>query len=77
MEKKTYLLTTQSCSYCPMVKQMIEAKGLDIEYVDVEEDPTLATETMTMSVPSIIVVKEDGYDTHVGQQASVKFVNEQ
>ena len=74
---KTYLLTTQSCTKCPMVKQMIEAKGLDIEYVDVEEDPTLATETMTMSVPSIIVVKEDGYETYVGQQASVKFVGEQ
>ena len=77
MENKTYLLTTQTCSYCPMVKQMIEAKGLDIEYVDVEEDPEIASAAMVMSVPSIVVIEDGKFETHVGQQASVKFVGEQ
>ena len=77
MENKTYLLTTQSCSYCPMVKQMIDAKGLRVEYVDIEENPDLAIKTGVMSVPTIIVDNDGELTTHVGQQASVKFVGEQ
>lgn len=75
MEKKTYLLTTQSCSYCPMVKSMIEAKGMDIEYVDIEEDPTLAIETGVMSVPTIIIDDDGDLIALVGQQDCVKFIN--
>lgn len=74
---KTYLLTTQSCTKCPMVKGMIEEKNLDIEYIDVEEDPEIASAAMVMSVPSIVVIKDGEFETHVGQQASVKFVGEQ
>lgn len=74
---KAYLLTTQSCSYCPMVKQMIEAKGLDITYVDIEESPELAISTGVMSVPTIVVDNDGELTPHVGQQASVKFVGEQ
>lgn len=74
---KTYLLTTQSCTKCPMVKSMIEAKELDITYVDIEESPDLAIQTGVMSVPTIIVDNDGEFETHVGQQASVKFVGEQ
>lgn len=77
MEKKIYLLTTKTCTYCPMVKSMIEDKGLDIEYVDVEENPEVAMEVMVMSVPTIIDNRNDDLLTHVGQQASMKFVGEQ
>lgn len=72
---KTYLLTTQSCSYCPMVKQMIEAKGLDITYVDIEESPDLAIETGVMSVPSIIIDDDGDLIALVGQQDCIKFIN--
>ena len=75
MENKTYLLTTQSCSYCPMVKSMIEAKGMDIEYIDIEEDPTLAIETGVMSVPTIIIDDDGDLIALVGQQDCVKFIN--
>lgn len=75
MEKKMYLLTTQTCSYCPMVKSMIEAKGMDIEYVDIEEDPTLAIETGVMSVPTIIIDDDGDLIALVGQQDCVKFIN--
>ncbi len=73
---KTYLLTTQSCSYCPMVKQMIEAKGLDITYVDIEESPDLAIRTGVMSVPTIVVDNDGELTPHVGQQACLQFINE-
>lgn len=77
MENKTVLLTTSTCTFCPMVKGMIEEKNLDIEYIDVEEDPEIASAAMVMSVPSIVVSKDGEFETHVGQQASVKFVGEQ
>ena len=75
MENKTYLLTTQTCSYCPMVKQIIEAKGLDIEYIDIEESPDLAIETGVMSVPTIVVDNNGELTPHVGQQACLQFIN--
>lgn len=75
MENKLWLLTTQSCSYCPMVKSMIEAKGMDIEYIDIEEDPTLAIETGVMSVPTIIIDDDGDLIALVGQQDCVKFIN--
>lgn len=75
MENKTYLLTTQTCSYCPMVKQMIEAKGLDVTYIDIEETPDLAIETGVMSVPTIVVDDNGELTLHVGQQACLQFIN--
>ena len=76
MENKTYLLTTQSCTKCPMVKSMIEAKGLDITYVDIEESPDLAIRTGVMSVPTIVVDDNGELTPHVGQQACLQFINE-
>ena len=75
MENKTYLLTTQTCSYCPMVKQMIEAKGLDVTYIDIEETPDFAIETGVMSVPTIVVDDNGELTPHVGQQACLQFIN--
>ena len=75
MENKVYLLTTQTCSYCPMVKSMIEAKGLDITYVDIEETPDLAIQTGVMSVPTIVVDDNGELTPHVGQQACLQFIN--
>lgn len=75
MENKICLLTTRSCSKCPMVKSIIEEKDLDIKYIDVEEDPEISSETGTMAVPSIVVVEDGEYETHVGQGACMEFIS--
>ena len=76
MENKTVLLTTSTCTFCPMVKGAIEAENLDIEYVDVEENPEIATAAMVMSVPTIVVIKDEEFETHVGHAACMEFINE-
>lgn len=74
------LLTTKTCSKCPMVKSMIESKGLDIKYIDVEQEPGIAIEAGVMSVPTIVVYEntEEPFnilEKHVGQQGSISFIN--
>lgn len=76
MENKTVLLTTQSCTKCPTVKNMIESKGLDIDYVDIEETPDLAIENSVMSVPTIITYEDGKAVTHVGQGACMELVSQ-
>lgn len=73
--KNTVLLTTKTCTKCPMVKNIIEEKGLDIKYIDVEEDPEIAVETGIMAVPSIVVIEDEKYETHVGQGACMEFIS--
>ena len=75
MENKTALLTTKTCVKCPMVKSMIEERDLDIKYIDVEEDPEIASETGIMAVPSIVVIEDGEYETHVGQGACMEFIS--
>lgn len=75
------LLTTKTCSKCPMVKSMIESKGLDIEYIDIEETPDIAIESEVMSVPTIVVYEntEEPFnilEKHVGQGACMELVSQ-
>ena len=73
--KNTVLLTTKTCTKCPLVKNMIEERDLDIEYIDVEEDAEIASEAGIMAVPSIVVVEDGEYKTHVGQGACMEFIS--
>lgn len=73
--KNTVLLTTKTCTKCPLVKNMIEERDLDIEYIDVEEDAEIASEAGIMAVPSIVVIEDEKYETHVGQGACMEFIS--
>ena len=73
--KNTVLLTTKTCTKCPLVKNMIEERDLDIEYIDVEEDAEIASEAGIMAIPSIVVVEDGEYETHVGQGACMEFIS--
>lgn len=75
--EKTVLLTTKTCTKCPLVKSLIEEKGLDIEYIDVEEDAKIASEAGIMAIPSIVVIEDEKYETHVGQGACMEFISKE
>ena len=76
MENKIYMLSTQSCTKCPIVKNQLADKNVDVEYVDVEEDPTLAVQHGLMQVPSIIDNRlEDSKHVYTGQTECLQFVN--
>ena len=75
MENKIYMLSTPSCTKCPIVKEQLAEKDVEVEYINVEEDPEIASETGIMAVPSIVVVEDGEYETHVGQGACMEFIS--
>lgn len=76
MENKLYMLSTQSCTRCPIVKAQLSEKDVDVEYIDVEEDPTLAAQHGILQVPTIIDNRlEDSKHVYTGQTECLQFVN--
>ncbi len=74
MENKIYMLSTPSCTKCPIVKSQLAEKDVEVEYVNVEETPDIAIEHGLMSVPAIID-NRNGEDTvYNGQMSCMAFV---
>ena len=63
MTKNITIFTTNTCSYCGMVKRYLSSKGLSYEEVNLEEHPDRQEEVLKMSgaltVPITIVTKQD------------------
>jgi len=63
MPKNITIYTTNTCSYCPMVKQYLASKGLTYDEVNLEEHPDQQAKVFEMSgaltVPVTIVTKQD------------------
>lgn len=63
MTKNITIFTTNTCSYCGMVKRYLSSKGLPYEEVNLEEHPDRQEEALKMSgsltVPITIVTKHD------------------
>lgn len=60
--KKITVYSTQSCPYCHMVKEYLEEKNLEFEYIDVGKDREKAKEMIEksgqMGVPVVIIGEE-------------------
>lgn len=74
MENKIYMLSTQSCTRCPIVKSQLADKNVDVEYVDVEETPDIAVEHGIMSVPAIIDNRQGDDTVYKGKMECMQFV---
>jgi glutaredoxin 3 len=63
MAKQITIFTTNTCSYCGMVKRFLDMKGLSYDVVNLDESPERQAEAFDMSgaltVPITIVTKED------------------
>lgn len=63
MAKNITVFTTNTCSYCVMVKRFLDMKGLNYEVVNLDDNPERQAEALSMSgaltVPITIVTKED------------------
>lgn len=59
------MYTTRICPFCVMAKRLLQAKGVDVEEIRVDEDPQRREEMMRITgrrtVPQIFVG-----DAHVG-----------
>jgi glutaredoxin 3 len=63
MAKNITIFTTNTCTYCGMVKRYLSAKNLSYDEVNVEEEPHRREEALRMSgaltVPITVVTKDD------------------
>lgn len=57
------IYTTNTCSYCGMVKRYLDSKGLNYEIVNLEEHPERQAEALSLSgsltVPITVITKQD------------------
>lgn len=75
LEEKIYMLSTTDCTKCPIVKQMLATKDVEVEYVNNDDDPSLAAHLEVMSVPTIVDNRQDNETLFIGQQSCLAFVN--
>ncbi len=63
MVKNITIFTTNTCTYCGMVKRYLSTKGLSYDEVNLEDHPDRQAEALQMSgaltVPITIVTKQD------------------
>ncbi|MDB5161006.1 MAG: Glutaredoxin-like protein YruB family [Candidatus Saccharibacteria bacterium] len=63
MAKNITIFTTNTCSYCVMVKRFLDMKGQNYDVVNLDENPERQQEALAMSgaltVPITIVTKDD------------------
>jgi len=63
MAKNITIFTTNTCSYCVMVKRFLDMKGKPYEVVNLDEKPERQAEALALSgaltVPITVVTKDD------------------
>lgn len=63
MAKNITIYTTNTCSYCVMVKRWLGSKGISYEEINLEQHPDRQAEVLSMSgaltVPITVVTKND------------------
>ena len=63
MPKNVTIFTTNTCSYCGMVKRFLGMKGVNYEEVNLDTNPERQAEATALSgvttVPVTIITKED------------------
>jgi glutaredoxin 3 len=64
MTKNITIFTTNTCSYCHMVKKFLDMKGLNYDVVNLDDNPERREEAMAASggaltVPITVVTKAD------------------
>lgn len=63
MAKDITIFTTNTCSYCGMVKRWLSSKGINYQEVNLEEHPDRQAEVFNMSgaltVPVTVVTRMD------------------
>ena len=76
--KKTngYLLFgTKTCPNCDIVKKKLKEKNVAYEFIDAEEMPDLTQEYQVMSAPTLINIKDEGYDKVVNASNIISFID--
>lgn len=63
MAKDITIFTTNTCSYCGMVKRFLDMKGMKYDVVNLDDNPERQAEALELSgaltVPITVVTKQD------------------
>lgn len=63
MAKDITIFTTNTCTYCGMVKRFLDMKGLKYQVINLDDNPERQQEALEISgrltVPITVVTKED------------------
>jgi glutaredoxin len=63
MAKDITIFTTNTCSYCAMVKKFLDMKGKSYQVVNLDDNPERQAEALELSgaltVPITVVTKQD------------------
>jgi glutaredoxin len=63
MTKDITIFTTNTCSYCGMVKRFLDMKGMKYDVVNLDDNPERQAEAFELSgaltVPITVVTKQD------------------
>ena len=75
-EKKLMLFTTKTCPNCKVVYQLLNAKGIDFEKIDAEENVELTEKFDIKQAPTLIVLEKDGYEKYINASNIKKYIEE-
>jgi glutaredoxin len=63
MAKDITIFTTNTCSYCGMVKRFLDMKGMKYDVVNLDDNPERQAEALELSgaltVPITVITKQD------------------
>ncbi len=63
MPKNVTIFTTNTCSYCSMVKRYLSAKGVNYDEINLDQNPERQAEATALSgvttVPVTVVTQQD------------------
>lgn len=63
MTKNITIFTTNTCSYCAMVKRFLDMKGQNYDVVNLDDNPERQAEALALSgaltVPITVITKQD------------------
>ncbi len=75
-EKKLMLFTTKTCPNCKVVYQLLNAKGIEFEKIDAEENVELTAKFDIKQAPTLIVLEKDGYEKYINASNIKKYIEE-
>lgn len=75
MENKIYMLSTPSCTKCAIVKSQLAEKDVDVEYINVEEDPSIPADLGVLSIPTVVDNREGESIVYTGQSKVMEFIS--
>ena len=75
MEKKIFLMSAPWCNKCQQVKPMLHSKVKEVEEINIDEDPTIASELGIMSIPSVVDNTGEEPIVYTGQAKVMEFIS--